>query len=133
MIVADTMLMAYLVIESPFSEECHQLRQAEPEWVAPRYVEVELQSVLWQHLRRGDFTLEEALDRYETAMSFLGHLFEVVPEAALRLAQPYDCSPYDTRFVALANALGLELVTYDRRLLERIPTAISPTAFLART
>ena len=57
MIVADTMLMAYLVIQTPFSDECQRLRQVEPDWVAPRYVEVELQNVLWQYLRRGDFTM----------------------------------------------------------------------------
>lgn len=56
--------------------------------------------------------------------------FDVSAEAALRLAQTHDCSPYDTRFAALAYDLGLRLVTYDRQL-DRIPVAVSPSAFLA--
>ncbi len=130
MIVADTMLMAYLVIQTPFSDECQRLRQVEPEWVAPRYVEVELQNVLWQYLRRGDFSLEEALLRYETAMAFVRRVFDVSVEAAMHLAHTYDCSPYDTRFAALAADLGVSLVTYDQRLLDRIPVAVSPSAFM---
>ena len=94
-------------------------------------MEVELQNVLWQYLRRGDFTVEEALARYETAVSFIHRVFDVSAEAAIRLAHAHDCSPYDTRFAVLANELGLPLVTYDSRLLERIPVAVSPTAFLA--
>ncbi len=131
MIVADTMLMAYLVIQTPFSDECQRLRQVEPDWVAPRYVEVELQNVLWQYLRRGDFTLEETLARYETAVSFVRRTSDVSAAAAIRLAHTHDCSPYDTRFAVLADQLGLQLVTYDSRLLDRIPVAVSPTTFLA--
>ena len=131
MIVADTMLMAYLVVQTPFSDECERLRLVDPDWVAPRYVEVELQNVLWQYLRRGDLTLEETLGRYETAVSFVRRVFDVSAETAIRLAHARDCSPDDTRFAALADELGLPLLTYDSRLLERLPVAMSPAAFLA--
>ncbi len=130
MIVVDTMLPAYLVLRTPYSEECERLRRIEAEWVAPQFMEVELQSVLWQFIRRGTLSLDEAPVRYETAMAFVPRQIDVSAEATLRLAAKHDLSPYDARFAVLADEFGVNLVTYDKALLRKVPLAVLPADLL---
>jgi predicted nucleic acid-binding protein len=50
----------------------------------------------------------------------------------LRLAMESRCSAYDCEFVALAQDLGIPLVTVDRRLLNAFPSiAVSIHNFIA--
>jgi predicted nucleic acid-binding protein len=48
----------------------------------------------------------------------------------LRLAADSGCSAYDCEFVALAQDLGVTMVTSDRALIEKFkPTVVSMKAF----
>jgi predicted nucleic acid-binding protein len=52
-------------------------------------------------------------------------------EAVLELAVEHGLSAYDAQYAALAQRLGVELVTEDRRLLRALPAvAISMREFL---
>jgi predicted nucleic acid-binding protein len=126
MIVVDTMILAHMVIASPWSEECHSLRLRESHWVAPEFVEVELQNVLWQYLRRGDLTVPEAAQRYDAGLSLLRCTMSVDAGRVLSVAYTLGCSAYDSRFAVLAEELACPLVTYDKQLLAKVPGSLMP-------
>lgn len=125
------MILVYSVVRSPWSELCRQLRDRAPKWCAPRYAEIELLNALWKHLRRGDFSLEDAGERYWAASALIGQSFDVDPEVALRIAAANRCSVYDARFVALADKLNVPLATYDGRILAKFERAVTPEQILA--
>lgn len=58
--------------------------------------------------------------------------FEVNSTQALSFVAESDCSSYDCEFVALANDLDINLVTFDKRLLSAFPdVAIDPKQFVS--
>jgi len=65
-------------------------------------------------------------------MFMQGREFEVPSVQVLRLAAESNCSAYDCEFVALAQDLGLPLVTSDRQILTEFPrVALSFEQFLS--
>ncbi|MHB8652808.1 MAG: type II toxin-antitoxin system VapC family toxin [Terriglobia bacterium] len=120
MIVADTNLIAYLLIKGQFTERAVMVYTQDPNWVAPRLWQSEFRNVLGVHLRRGLLDLNEALDIMEQAEQLIkGQEFETVSPRVLRLAVASGCSTYDCEFVALAQELAVPLVTSDAALLEK--------------
>jgi predicted nucleic acid-binding protein len=89
-------------------------------------------SVLAGYLRKGALALEEAsatLAQAEAALAGREHL----PSSALvlELVGKTRLSAYDCEFVALAQALGVPLVTEDAAILDAFPSrAIALEAFL---
>ncbi len=60
-----------------------------------------------------------------------GQEYEVNSLHVLRLVASSTCSAYDCEFVALAEDLGVHLVTVDRQVLGRFPAiAVSLRAFV---
>lgn len=131
MIVADTNLIAYLVIEGERTEAAERALSLDPEWIAPLFWRSELRNVLATQCRHGLLTLEQtvrAMDLAERLME--GHEYALASEIVLRLAADSGCAAYDCEFVALARQREIPLVTSDRELLEAFPaTAVSPERF----
>jgi predicted nucleic acid-binding protein len=100
-------------------------------WAAPLLWRSEFRNALVGLLRRGDVTRQEADRLVEAAEEWMsGREFTVESRAVLRLAAESSCSAYDCEFVAVAQELGLTLVTADRQLLKAFPeTAVAPDAF----
>jgi len=123
MIVVDVTVLGYYLIHGHATEAVVALRRRDPEWAAPALWRSELMNVLWKYVRRGDFGLELALEHFDVANDLVGpRTFEVGPSEVLPLAVASGCSAYDCQYVALAERLGVPLVTYDRRVLEAFPT-----------
>lgn len=122
MIVADTNVIAYLLIPSPFTAMAEQAYAQDPEWVAPRLWRSEFRNVLSLYMRRSLLSLDQALALQEEADDLLqGHEYDVVSADVLSLARDSGCSAYDCEFVALARFVGAPLVTADRRLAQAFP------------
>ena len=122
MIVADTNLIAYLAMPSPYTEAAERLLVREPEWVAPVLWRSEFRNVLALYLRKGLIRFEQALDiQAEMESLFQGKEYEVASLDVLSLVNQSECSAYDCEFVALAKGLGVKLVTMDRKLAACFP------------
>ena len=131
MIVADTNLIAYLLIPGDASKEAEKVLRSDPEWAAPVLWRSELRGVLAVYLRRRMMSLDEALEVTEKAEALLeGRVYEVPSYLVLALASASSCSAHDCEFVALAQQLDVRLVTSDGALLQAFPRiAVAPRIY----
>ncbi|MEJ2084112.1 MAG: type II toxin-antitoxin system VapC family toxin [Acidobacteriota bacterium] len=132
MIVADTNLVASLYFETGGSELAERVLRADSDWRAPFLWRSELRNALSVLVRGERFSLGFALEVIEAAERQLrGCEYSIPSPAVLLLTDESRCSAYDCEFVALANELGVPLVTLDREIIEAFPqVAISPQRFL---
>ena len=134
MIVADTNLVAALLLPSELSDEAGRIFLADPSWALPLLWRSEWRAVLLKLLRARRLQLAGALRLAAWAEARFGP-DERLPDSGqvLRLASGSGCSAYDCEFVALAVALGVPLVTSDRQVLAAFPEiARSPRSHLGR-
>jgi predicted nucleic acid-binding protein len=124
-IVADTNLIAYLLVDGPFTKEARAVYEKDNDWVAPSFWRSEFRNVLVLSLRRSVMTFTEALEVMEDADLLMeGKDRDSASSRILRLAADSGCSAYDCEFVALAQDLGVPLVTSDRALIEKFKPAV---------
>jgi predicted nucleic acid-binding protein len=130
-IVADVNLVAYLLIQGDRTAAVEAVLARDPEWAAPLLWRSEWRNVLAGYLRRGSLALEDAIEYVSVAESvFRGHEHLVDGGRVLELVLLSGCSAYDCEYVALAEALGVPLVTGDRGIREAFPgQAVAPEAF----
>ena len=132
MIVADTNLIAYRLIDGEQTELALAVSSKDSEWFVPPLWRHEFLSVLSVHCRHGNLTEKEGLGIFERAVLLLQHR-EHQPNLseALSLAIQKKITPYDAQFVLLARQLGTSLVTFDRELLHKFPNlAVAPLNFI---
>jgi predicted nucleic acid-binding protein len=133
-IVVDTNVVAHLWIPGERTAVSERLLRHDPAWAAPLLWRSELQSVLAGWMRRGRLDLAGACRIAAAAGAHLrGREFAVATERVLRLVAGSVCSAYDCEFAALAEELGVPLVTADRELLRAFPgLALAPERLLGR-
>jgi predicted nucleic acid-binding protein len=127
MIVVDTNVLAYLWLPGERTQAAERLLKQDPDWNAPLLWRSEFRNVLAGCLRRGDLNLETALQIADGAEGQMSGREFAVPSAQV-LARVYesDCSAYDCEFVALADELGVSLITSDDKLLKSFPGITRP-------
>jgi predicted nucleic acid-binding protein len=133
MIVADANLLAYLVMPGEHTEEAEKVLAKDPTWVVPLLWRSELRSVVHKYIGRGDLTVLRAVRLLGQAEAIIdGREGDVDSQDVLELSSRSRCTTYDCEYVALANALGIPLVTTDRSVLRAFPgRAMTPAEFLA--
>ena len=131
MIVADTNTLAYLYLTGEHTPAAERVFRKDPIWAAPLLWRSEFRNVLAHYIRRGLLTLSEAQQIMDAATQDLqGREFDVPSAPILRLVAESSCSAYDCEFVALAQDLGVRLVTSDRRIRSQFPdTTVSLESF----
>ncbi len=131
MIVADTNLIGYLFLESEHSALAEQALRRDPEWAAPLLWRSELRNVLALQARRGGLSLAASQQIMDAALDLMaGREYGVDSRQVLQLAASSGCSAYDCEFVAVAQDLGVPLVTGDRQVLRAFPqVAVSLARF----
>lgn len=127
MIIADTNLIAYLLLPGPQTPHARAVFQKDPLWAAPLLWRSEFRNVLGQAMRLQGMTLPDALKSMQDAEMLLdGQEFTVASAPVLNLAARSGCTAYDCEFVHLAQELGVPLVTSDQKVLRAFPsTAVS--------
>ena len=134
MIVVDTNLLVYLHVPSGLTVQAEAVFARDSEWVSPLVWRSEFRSALVGLIRQGQFTVDLAREIAHRAESWMtGREYPVNTDDVLRLAEASGCSAYDCEFVAVAQNLGLPLVTADRQLLKAFPsTAVAPDVLVSR-
>jgi predicted nucleic acid-binding protein len=132
MIVADTNLIAYLQISGVLTPIATRVLQKDPYWITPPLWQSEFRNLLSGYMRRG-MALEQAQKIMENTL-WLMEERQIVPNSnrVLALAANSACTAYDCEFIALAEQLGIRLVTADKQLIKAFPEiAISLEDFVA--
>lgn len=132
MIVVDTNVIAYLLIENERTPVCRKVLAKDSEWSAPFLWRSEFRNVLATHIRLAGMTLEGGVSRLHMASKLLAtREFSVSSEDVLLLTQDKIISAYDAEYICLAMGLKTVLITTDKKLLKTfVKTAISPEQFV---
>lgn len=131
MIVADTNVLIYLYVQGQRTAESEAVLKRDAVWTVPLLWRSEFRNSLIGLVRRDALALEEALSIVDEAERWMaGHEYSIISRHVLTLADRSGCSAYDCEFVALAQDLGIPLVTSDRQILKAFPSlATSPEVF----
>lgn len=133
MIVVDTNIIAYLVINGEHTAVVEKILVRDPIWSAPLLWRSEFRNILATYMRNNILTLPQSQTLMKVATDLLQqNEYTVNSLQVLTTAQQTDCSAYDAEFVVLAQDLGVPLITADQALVKKCtPTAQTPATFLA--
>ena len=122
MLLVDTNVVAYLLIEGDHTQAAQQLRRRDPDWRSEAFLLVEFTNVLASSVATKRMTLGLAENFLGKAVAlFDGKLRSMPPAPVLAAAVRHGVSAYDARFLALAEAIGLPIVTEDKKLRDAAP------------
>lgn len=132
MIVVDTSVIASIWVPNDMEELAYKVLRKDPDWVAPLLWRSELRNVLALYLRKNILELSTILQTIQEAEQLMeSHAYEVNSTQVLQLVQNSSCSSYDCEFVALADDLGVKLVSFDRQICREFSgIAIHPKNFV---
>ncbi|MFH1066458.1 MAG: type II toxin-antitoxin system VapC family toxin [bacterium] len=121
-IVVDANIVAYFFIQGSFTEKAQALFESQPIWATPRLCSHELLNILATLAKTGRDPLNKILDIWRRAHDLLlPFQQEVDMEKALHIACRLHLSAYDAQYLALADALGVPLITQDHKLIAAAP------------
>lgn len=131
MIVVDTNVIVYLLVNSDLTKSAATVRQKDRHWVAPMLWRSEFRNVTLGYFRRDAISLTDLISLIEIAESKIESR-QVDSTRVMELAAGSGCTAYDCEYVSLAEALGVPLVTSDKKLLASFPDiAVSMKDFIA--
>ena len=132
MVVVDTNILAYLLIEGDHTKEAQALFARDADWRSDAFLMIEFSNVLATYRRGGGLSRGQAESLLAEAERRIRGLVNVPHARALRVAEQFAVSAYDARFLASAQSLGGRLVTEDAKLRAAAPTlTLSLAAALA--
>ncbi|MGB6364946.1 MAG: type II toxin-antitoxin system VapC family toxin [Thermoanaerobaculia bacterium] len=122
MIVADTNLVCYLLIEGERTAAARSVWQRDSQWILPPLWRSEFLNVLALAVRSSILTIDQANRTWHHAAGlFKGCEYDPEGEAVLRTAVRTGLSAYDAQFVVVAEELSVTLVTGDREIARACP------------
>ncbi|MGF1669690.1 MAG: type II toxin-antitoxin system VapC family toxin [Balneolaceae bacterium] len=117
MIVVDTNVIASLWVPNDMDELAYKVLKKDPEWIAPLLWRSELLNVMALYFRKEILELSTILQAMQEAEQLMeARAYEVNSTHVLRLVSISACSSYDCEFVALADDLSVQLVTFDKQI-----------------
>ncbi|MFB6248026.1 MAG: type II toxin-antitoxin system VapC family toxin [Salinibacter sp.] len=122
MIVVDNDVISYFWIrmDADRASLAREVRARDPGWVAPRIWRSEFRNVLRSYMAGDHMTRAEAVEYARMAEEDLhGSTRPVSTPRVLQLVDETDHSAYDCEYVALAQELGVPLVTGDETVADR--------------
>ena len=122
MLLVDTNVVAYLLIEGDYTEAAQELHARDSDWRSEAFLLVEFTNVLVSSIARKRMTVSMAEDFLAKVFSlFDGKLGRIPHASVLAIATRHRVSAYDARFLSLADQLGSRLITEDVRLRAAAP------------
>jgi predicted nucleic acid-binding protein len=134
MIVADTNIISYLLIDGEHTRTARAVWAKDRRWIVPPLWRSEFLSVLAVAVRHSVLDETQAVRAWRNALRLLGRSErEPGGETVLALAIRHGISAYDAHFVALAHAGSVVLVTGDKKLRRACKdVAVSAEEFVKR-
>ena len=121
MVVVDTNVVAYLLIEGERTAEAQALYARDPDWRSESFLLVEFSNMLATYVRNGRLDSEAAAGLLAGAERILTGTIALPHTRALEIALEFGVSAYDARFLAASRSLGSKLVTEDAKLRQAAP------------
>jgi len=121
MVVVDTNIVAFLLIEGDRTRDAQALYGLDPEWKSEAFLLVEFSNMLATYERSADLTPHQADALLGSAESRMRGLIALPHAVALAHARRFGVSAYDARFLAVAEKLRSPLVTEGARLRAAAP------------
>ena len=122
MILVDTNVLAYLLIESKPRKMAQELYGRDQDWHTEAFALIELTNVLATNLRVGSLPMPVCIDVLHEANKVVGASLHTVSNVeVLRVAQEFRISAYDARYIALAREIATPLITEDVKLRRAVP------------
>lgn len=122
MIVVDTNVIASMWVPNDMDELVYKVFKKDSDWIAPLLWRSEFRNVLSIYLRKGILELPVVLQAIEEAEQLMdANEFEVNSTQVMSLVSDSSCSAYDCEFVALADDLNVQLVTFDKKIMREFP------------
>ena len=129
------MIFAYALLGvTEFREQAASVLERATEIWAPDILRAELANVVWQWIEFREVPMATGVAVLRDAESLLTGVFsaELLAERALELSVAAHHPVYDTLFIALAERLGFQVVSFDERLKSAFPASVlTPAEFLA--
>jgi predicted nucleic acid-binding protein len=131
LIVVDTNVIAYVLIEGDKTALAQQVAKKDPDWKVPPLWRHEFLNVLATSARAEVIDALQAEALWHKGLDLLVRAErEADGSALLKLAIEHAISAYDAQYIALAQSLETQCITEDKRLLKTFPdTAVSMKAF----
>jgi len=116
-LLVDTNVVAYLLIQGDHTAAAQELRRRDPDWRSEAFLLVEFTNVLASSIATKRMSAPLAQGFLAKAVRLFDGKLARIPHAfVLSVAAHHHVSAYDARFLALANQLGRRLVTEDAHL-----------------
>lgn len=120
--VIDASVAVKWILDEPLSPTVRRLVRDKVGMYAPDFLLVELDNVLWKHVRRG---LLAAPDSRELRAAFRHFPVafrptETLIDGGFEIALAWGRSVYDSLYLALGEVLGMPVLTADRRLVNAL-------------
>jgi predicted nucleic acid-binding protein len=123
----DASVVVRLLVDAPDSERVHALwegwQSAGRPLVAPSLLHYEVANALFRYEQAGELAEEEVQQALDAALGLSLRLIgdSALHVAAVLLARRLQlAATYDAHYLALAERLGAEFWTADRRLVDRV-------------
>jgi predicted nucleic acid-binding protein len=121
-LLIDTNILVYLMMQGDRTHAAQQLYERDADWRSEGFVMVEFSNVLATCVRIKALAAEQAMKLLQDALVLLPVLTDVTHAQALETATQFGISAYDARFIALAKQMRVKLVTEDTKLQAAVPS-----------
>ncbi len=130
MVLVDTNILAYLMLEGDRTSVAQQLYKHDADWRSEAFIMVEFSNVIATYVRTNALTRAQGLKLLVGAEEHVPVLTSVLHARALEAAMQFGISAYDARFVALAMQMKVRLITEDAKLRAAVPSWTASLAML---
>ena len=117
MIVVDANILVYRIVEGEMTAAALRLQEKDSDWRTSPLWEYEFGNALALMILQKHLTTKMAAQLFQRAAEvFTPGEMQVDSDLALRLASEKKISFYDAQYLALAQMLGVPLITEDKAL-----------------
>jgi predicted nucleic acid-binding protein len=121
-VLVDTNVLAYLMLEGDRTSAAQELFERDADWRSEAFIMVEFSNVLTTYVRTKVLSRDQGLKLLAGAEKLVPVLTSVQNARALEVATQFGISASDARFVALAIQTKVKLLTEDAKLRAAVPS-----------